>query len=85
MQMHFMDLPHTVTDYQVLNKVLRVIGLIGAICTTLAGQSHLFGEPYLHYLIIGGLICSTIIAFYMKPPRNVDTRERVTDPVKKDA
>lgn len=61
------------------NNVLRWIGLAASVCAVLVGQSHLIGEPYLHYVMIIGLICSTTFAYFQTPPRDSNSFDRVTD------
>lgn len=55
------------------------VGFMGALTTALVGQSDLIGEPYKHYMVILGIVCSTTIAYFSNPPRDNSSRDRVSD------
>lgn len=61
------------------NSTLRIIGLIAAVSTALVGQAELIGEPWHHWLSIIGIISAVVIAYYQQPPRDYDSRDRVSD------
>lgn len=46
----------------------KFCGLVGFVCTALAGQSDYIREPYKHWVSIGGIVGTAIHAFYMKSP-----------------
>ncbi len=60
-------------------NIILIVSLISAICTALTGQAHLFGDNLNHILAITGIIATAISGVLIKPDRDPESRDRVSD------
>lgn len=44
----------------------KVVGIVAFLSASVVGQSHLIGEPWEHYLAVGGAIAGALIAWNLK-------------------
>lgn len=60
-------------------QIAYFAGLITSVCTALYGQGEMIGEPYRHWLAIGGIVGTAVSGYLLQPPRG-DAQTRVSDP-----
>ena len=47
-------------------QLWKIIGLIAAMSAAIIGQSHLIGEPWMHYVSVAGTVCGAAVAWKIK-------------------
>ncbi len=47
-------------------QIWKIITLVAAISAAIIGQSHLLGEPWMHYVSVAGTVCGAAVAWKIK-------------------
>lgn len=54
------------------SQLWKVVSLIACVTAAIAGQSHLFGEPWEHVVTVAGTIAGALVAWKIKPNPVID-------------
>jgi hypothetical protein len=57
-----------------------VCGLAAFVCTSLIGQAELIGEPWRHYVTVGGVLMTAMAGFMVQHPWDGEERRQDTGP-----
>ena len=58
-------------------QIAWLCGLVAFVCTTLIGQAELIGEPWRHYVTVGGVLATAIAGFMLQHPWDGQTDRRL--------